>query len=37
VLTDPFGHSWSMASHKEDLTPEEIAKRAPAPCEGATA
>lgn len=27
-LTDPFGHSWSLATHKEDLTPEEIAKRA---------
>jgi uncharacterized glyoxalase superfamily protein PhnB len=27
VLTDPFGHSWSMATHKEDLTPEEIGKR----------
>ena len=32
VLTDPFGHSWSLASHKEDLTPEEIAKRAQAAC-----
>jgi PhnB protein len=28
VLADPFGHSWSIATHKEDLTPEEIAKRA---------
>ena len=28
VLTDPFGHSWSLATHKEDVTPEEIAKRA---------
>jgi hypothetical protein len=27
VLTDPFGHSWSIATH-EDLTPEEIGKRA---------
>jgi len=27
VLTDPFGHSWSLATHKEDVTPEEIAKR----------
>jgi len=26
-LTDPFGHEWSIATHKEDLTPEEIAKR----------
>jgi PhnB protein len=29
-LADPFGHEWSLATHKEDLTPEEIGKRAPA-------
>jgi PhnB protein len=28
VLADPFGHAWSLARHKEDLTPEEIAERA---------
>ena len=28
VLTDPFGHIWSIATHKEDLTPQEIGKRA---------
>ena len=27
VLADPFGHLWSVATHKEDLTPEEIGKR----------
>jgi PhnB protein len=27
-LEDPFGHSWSIGTHKEDLTDEEIAKRA---------
>ena len=27
-LTDPFGHSWSLATHKEDVSPEEMAKRA---------
>jgi PhnB protein len=27
-LTDPFGHVWSIATHIEDLTPEEIADRA---------
>ena len=27
ALSDPFGHSWSIATHKEDLTPEEIQKR----------
>ena len=37
VLADPFGHAWSMATHKEDLTPEEIGKRAQTACCGATA
>lgn len=27
-LTDPFGHSWSLATHKEDVSPEEMGKRA---------
>jgi PhnB protein len=30
VLTDPFGHIWSIATHKEDLTQEEIGKHAQA-------
>ena len=25
-LEDPFGHSWSLASHVKDLTPAEIKK-----------
>lgn len=25
---DPFGHHWSVASHVEDVTPEEMARRA---------
>lgn len=25
---DPFGHRWSVASHVEDVSPEEMAKRA---------
>jgi uncharacterized glyoxalase superfamily protein PhnB len=29
-LQDPFGHQWSVATHKEDVTPEECAKRAAA-------
>jgi uncharacterized glyoxalase superfamily protein PhnB len=29
-FTDPFGHKWFLATHKEDLTPEEIQKRATA-------
>jgi PhnB protein len=27
TLSDPFGHVWSIATHKEDLSPEEIAER----------
>src|SRR3954468_3430068 len=26
-ITDPFGHSWSIATHVEDLSPEEMARR----------
>ena len=29
-LTDPFGHIWSIATHKEDLSPEEMAERSKA-------
>lgn len=28
VLEDPFGHVWTLSTHKEDLTPEEIGRRA---------
>jgi PhnB protein len=28
TLTDPFGHTWTIATHKEDLSPEEINRRA---------
>ena len=31
---DPFGHSWLLATHVEDLTPEEIAERARAATTG---
>ena len=27
-ITDPFGHEWEIMTHLEDLTPEEIQKRA---------
>jgi uncharacterized glyoxalase superfamily protein PhnB len=27
-LVDPFGHMWSVAKHLEDLSPDEIKKRA---------
>src|SRR5690242_15308543 len=29
-LRDPFGHEWSLASHVEDVTPEEMQARAQA-------
>lgn len=27
TIEDPFGHVWTIATHTEDLTPEEIQKR----------
>jgi PhnB protein len=27
VLEDPYGHAWSLATHIEDVTPEEIGNR----------
>jgi uncharacterized glyoxalase superfamily protein PhnB len=30
VVTDPFGHVWSFATHKSDPTPEEMAEAAKA-------
>ena len=27
TLTDPEGYTWTIATHKEDLTPEEINER----------
>ena len=29
-VTDPFGHLWSVATHVEDVAPEEMAERAKA-------
>ena len=26
-VTDPFGHSWSLATHREDVAPDEMARR----------
>jgi PhnB protein len=31
-LTDPFGHEWSIATHKEDVSPEEMKRRGEAAC-----
>ena len=30
TLRDPFGHIWTVATHKEDVSPEEMKKRAEA-------
>ena len=30
TVTDPFGHVWSVATHVEDVPPEEMAERAKA-------
>ncbi|MGZ5510709.1 MAG: hypothetical protein ACXWFZ_13305 [Nitrososphaeraceae archaeon] len=31
-LKDPFGYQWSIATHKKDLSPEEIKKAAEGFC-----
>jgi PhnB protein len=28
MFKDPWGHSWAIATHIEDLAPEEVARRA---------
>lgn len=27
-VTDPFGHDWTISTHKEDLTPQQLQERA---------
>ena len=34
TLADPYGHLWHVATHKEDLSPEEIGRRAAAQHKG---
>jgi len=29
-IVDPFGHIWALCTHKEDVPPEEMARRAQA-------
>jgi PhnB protein len=36
TLVDPYGHSWTISTHKEDLKPEEIEKRMKAQAPGQT-
>lgn len=28
IITDPFGHTWNIATHVEDVSPEETTRRA---------
>jgi len=45
IVTDPFGHCWSLATHVKDMSPEEMqqaqeeamAKMPPQPAERKTA
>ena len=30
TYSDPFGHSWTISTHKEDVSPEEMRRRAEA-------
>jgi PhnB protein len=30
MILDPFGHSWSIATHIEDVPPDALARRAAA-------
>jgi PhnB protein len=27
TIADPFGHVWTIATHKEDVSPEEMQRR----------
>ena len=27
ILKDPYGHTWAVATHIEDLTPQEMEER----------
>lgn len=36
TLEDPFGHVWHVATHKEDVSPEEMERRAQAHTAAAT-
>jgi PhnB protein len=36
TLEDPFGHVWHVSTHKEDVPPKELAKRAAAEAAKAT-
>jgi PhnB protein len=35
TLEDPFGHTWTIATHIEDVAPEELQRRARGAGQGA--
>ena len=37
TVVDPFGHQWTIATHVEDVPPEEMQRRAEAMAKGAVA
>lgn len=34
LVTDPYGHAWSIATHLQDVTPQEMQEAAKAACMG---
>jgi PhnB protein len=34
IVSDPFGHDWSISTHKQDLTPEQVMKASQAAFSG---
>ena len=34
TIEDPFGHVWTLATHTEDVSPEEMKKRMAAMAQG---
>jgi uncharacterized glyoxalase superfamily protein PhnB len=37
MVTDPFGHQWSIATHVRDVSPEELAEASKGACQPETA
>jgi len=36
IVADPFGHAWSIATHKQDLTPEQLMQASKSAMSGKT-
>jgi PhnB protein len=37
TFADPFGHTWTLSTHIEDVAPDELRRRAEAMCHGGAA